>query len=159
MAQAVDIGLAIAGLVVLVGRGGVDQVVQLAVGPGTWAGLAVEVALDRQDRHRQIRRLPRLDLIAGPTRDDAHPDHQAVAIALETTGKHLQLLGYRVWPPQPLRRGPLTTLPVSSAAKRSLIRVHYTQLGHIRDDPEGFEIKPRELDAFSRPLERYVSLR
>lgn len=108
---------------------------------------------------RQIRRLPRLDLIAGPTRDDAHPDHQAVAIALETTGKHLHLLGYRVWPPQPLRRGRLATLPISSAAKRSLIRVHHTQLGHIRDDPEGFAIRPRELDAFSRPLERYVALR
>ena len=108
---------------------------------------------------RQIRRLPRLDLIAGPTRDDSHPDHQAVAIALDTAGKHLRLLGYRVWPPQPLRRGHLATLPISSAAKRSLIRLHHTQLGHIRDDPDGFQIMPRELDAFSRPLERYVSLR
>lgn len=108
---------------------------------------------------RQIYRLPRLDLIVGPTRDDAHPDHRAVAIALGKTGKHARLLGYRVWPPQPLRRGRLATLPVSSAAKRSLIRLHHTQLGQIRDDPEGFEIKPRELDAFSRPLERYVSLR
>lgn len=108
---------------------------------------------------RQIRRLPRLDLIVGPTRDDAHLDHQAVAIALETAARHVPLLGYRVWPPQPLRRGRLSALPVSSAAKRSLIRFHHTQLGHIRDDPEGFQIMPRELDAFSRPLERYVSLR
>jgi len=108
---------------------------------------------------RQIRRLPRLDLIVGPTRDDAHLDHQAVAIALDSTGKNVQLLGYRVWPPQPLRRGRLSTLPVHSATKRSLIRLHRTQLGHIRDDPEGFEIVPRELDAFARPLERYVALR
>lgn len=108
---------------------------------------------------RQIRRLPQLDLIVGPTRGDAHPDHRAVAIALETTGKHARLLGYRVWPPQPVRRGRLSTLPVNSAAKRSLIRLHRTQLGHIRDDPDGFEITPRELDAFARPLERYVSLR
>ncbi|HEY0624478.1 PIG-L family deacetylase [Sphingomonas sp.] len=108
---------------------------------------------------REIRRLPRLDLIVGPTRDDAHPDHRAVAIALETTARHARLLGYRVWPPQPIRRGHLSTLPVASAAKRSLIRLHHTQLGHIRDDPEGFQIMPRELDAFSRPLERYVWLR
>ncbi|KAI1693917.1 hypothetical protein DdX_20385 [Ditylenchus destructor] len=107
---------------------------------------------------RQIRRLPRLDLIAGPAgrraprspgrRHRARNDGQAPAAA--------RLPGVAT---AALRRGPLTTLPVSSAAKRSLIRVHYTQLGHIRDDPEGFEIKPRELDAFSRPLERYVSLR
>ncbi|MCW4463484.1 PIG-L family deacetylase [Sphingomonas sp. BT-65] len=108
---------------------------------------------------RQIRRLPRLDLIVGPTRDDAHPDHQAVAIALDAIGKHVRLLGYRVWPPHPLRRGRLWTLPVNSAAKRSLIRLHHTQLGSIRDDPEGFQIMPRELDAFARPLERYVALR
>ena len=108
---------------------------------------------------RQIRRLPRLHLIVGPTRDDGHPGHQAVAIALVTTGKSIRLLGYRVWPPQPLRHGRLSTLPVSSSAKRSLIRLHRTQLGHIRDDPEGFEIVSRELDAFARPLERYVALR
>ncbi|WP_423607148.1 PIG-L deacetylase family protein [Sphingomonas sp. MS122] len=137
---------------------------RLGVMPGSihFLGLpdgATTVDTCRRALARQIRRLPRLDLIVGPTRDDAHPDHRAVAIALETTGKHLRLLGYRVWPPQPLRHGRLSALPVSSAAKRSLIRFHRTQLGHIRDDPDGFEIRPRELEAFSRPLERYVSLR
>jgi hypothetical protein len=50
-------------------------------------------------------------------------------------------------------------MPGGSAAKRSLIRVHRTQLGAIADDPAGFAIARHELDAFSHPLEAYLEVR
>ncbi len=42
-----------------------------------------------------------------------------------------------------------------AAAKRSLIRVHRTQLGAITDDPHGFAIARHELAVFSHAVERF----
>ena len=110
-----------------------------------------------------LRRLVRsgVDLIVAPAAADAHPDHRAVAAALHRLGGRARRLSYQVWPPQsPLRRGSrLVAMPGGAAAKRSLIRVHRTQLGAIGDDPAGFTIARHELDAFSHPLEAYLEVR
>ncbi|WP_293873382.1 MULTISPECIES: PIG-L family deacetylase [unclassified Sphingomonas] len=114
---------------------------------------------------RALRRIVRsgagADLIVGPAAGDAHPDHQAVAAALYCLRGGARRLAYQVWPPQALARGRARTVTMrgGSAAKRSLIRVHATQLGAIRDDPTGFAIARHELDAFSHPLEAFVEVR
>lgn len=104
---------------------------------------------------------PGVDLIVGPAAGDAHPDHQAVAAALHRLRGGARRLAYQVWPPQSLARGRAQTVAMrgGSAAKRSLIRVHATQLGAIHDDPTGFAIARHELDAFSHPLEAFVEVR
>jgi len=125
------------------------------------------VGAHRADLTRALRRIVRagagagVDLIVGPAAADAHPDHRAVAAALHRIGGGSRRLSYQVWPPQsPLRRGSrLVAMPGGSAAKRSLIRVHRTQLGAIADDPAGFAIARHELDAFSHPLEAYLEVR
>ncbi|EZP54972.1 MULTISPECIES: PIG-L deacetylase family protein [Sphingomonas] len=111
---------------------------------------------------RHLRRLSaRADLIVGPAADDAHPDHRAVAAALDRLPGRARRLSYRVWPPR--RRGDVQglTLPVpgGSAFKRLLIARHRTQLGAIRDDPAGFAIAAHELRAFAQPIERFGGAR
>ena len=101
------------------------------------------------------------DLIVGPAADDAHPDHRAVAAALQGLTGRARRLAYPVWPPQSRARGRsrIAAMPGGAAAKRSLIRLHRTQLGAIGDDPAGFAIARHELDAFCRPLEAFVEVR
>ncbi len=65
---------------------------------------------------------------------------------------------YQVWPPQRARvaRGRTVSLAGGAAAKRSLIRMHRTQLGAISDDPHGFAIARHELAVFAHPVEQYA---
>ena len=100
------------------------------------------------------------DLIVGPAAADAHADHRTVAVALDRLARGARRLTYQVWPPQAPSRGRLLIgiMPGGAAAKRSLIRVHRTQLGAIRDDPHGFAIARHELDAFSHPLEAFLEI-
>ncbi len=101
------------------------------------------------------------DLIVGPAISDAHPDHRAVAAALRQWRSGARRLSYKVWPPRQRlgARGGLVVSPRGASAKRSLIRVHRTQLGAIRDDPSGFAIAPHELAAFAYPIECFVEER
>ncbi|GAA0662838.1 LmbE family N-acetylglucosaminyl deacetylase [Sphingomonas insulae] len=102
------------------------------------------------------------DLIVAPAIGDAHPDHRAVAMALRRVPGGARRLAYQVWPPRSLDRGRgrgrTLAAPGGSAGKRSLIRLHRTQLGAISDDPAGFAIARHELDAFCYPLEAFVEL-
>nr|WP_277998549.1 PIG-L family deacetylase [Sphingomonas liriopis] len=109
-----------------------------------------------------LRRLTRgIDLIVGPAASDAHPDHQAVAAALHRLPGRARRLTYQVWPPRTAigARARTLVVPGGTAAKRSLIRLHATQLGMIRDDPAGFAIAAHELAAFAHPIETFVELR
>ncbi len=117
-------------------------------------GRVDQTACDRA-LHREARRTGRLDLIAGPAAADGHPDHRAVATALRTCRHPARRLYHQVWPPATRMAGPILALPIAVTAKRSLIRVHRTQLGAIRDDPTGFAIARHELDAFARSPERH----
>lgn len=110
---------------------------------------------------RAIARNRRIDLLVGPALSDAHPDHRAVADALDMVRSRPRYLTYRVWPPQGRVTAPMRSIvmPSGAAAKRSLIRSHRTQLGAITDDPKGFTIAPHELRAFAHPVERFVERR
>ncbi|MDY0959603.1 PIG-L family deacetylase [Sphingomonas sp. CFBP8993] len=117
----------------------------------------------QQDRCHQrldrgLRRLGRIDLLVGPAASDAHPDHRAVAAVLARFRFAGRRLAYRVWPPQRAtgHRCRCISLPGGAAAKRSLIGTHRTQLGAIRDDPQGFTIARHELAVFAHPVERFV---
>lgn len=101
-----------------------------------------------------------VDLIVGPAASDAHPDHRAVAAALAGGFGGARRLGYQVWPPRAdLRAGGTISMRGGHSAKRSLIRLHRTQLGAITDDPTGFAIARHELAAFAHPIETFVELR
>jgi LmbE family N-acetylglucosaminyl deacetylase len=113
---------------------------------------------------RQLARIVarrRADMIVGPVIGDAHPDHQAVAAMLDAVPGPALRLGYQVWPPRAVagRRARRVVVRGGHATKRSLIRVHRTQLGAIHDDPEGFTMAPHELRIFARPIETYVVVR
>lgn len=110
---------------------------------------------------RAIARHRRLDLIVGPTSDDAHPDHRAVAAAILRCRSPTRRLGYRVWPHRRGRQRLAASVNIAGGwiAKRSLIGVYRTQLGAIRDDPGGFAIARHELAAFAHPLETFEELR
>ncbi len=102
-----------------------------------------------------------IDLIVGPAASDSHPDHRAVATALATIPGGMRRLAYRVWPPSRRGSGNAGTIVMRGghAAKRSLIRMHRTQMGIITDDPAGFAIARHELDAFSDPRETFMDAR
>jgi hypothetical protein len=51
------------------------------------------------------------------------------------------------------------SLTGGGSAKRSLIRLHRTQLGMIADDPDGFSIARHELAVFAHPVERFIEAR
>jgi LmbE family N-acetylglucosaminyl deacetylase len=112
---------------------------------------------------RRLRRIVarwRPDLIVGPAAEDAHPDHRAVARSLDAVAPAVRRLAYRVWPVRGRRRTASGLLRVrgGAPAKRSLIALHRTQLGAIRDDPAGFAIAAHELRAFAHPLERFATV-
>lgn len=121
-------------------------------------GLSACAVLCRQRLSRAIRQCRDLDMIVGPAMTDAHPDHRAVAAALGDTRFAGRRMTYQVWPPQRARvaRGRSVTLAGGAAAKRSLIRMHRTQLGAITDDPHGFAIARHELAVFAHPVEQFV---
>ncbi|WP_322966212.1 PIG-L deacetylase family protein [Sphingomonas fuzhouensis] len=142
------------------GRLGVrpDRVTFLGLPDG---GLPGRQDLCRRQLRRTLRTYGVVDLLVGPAASDAHPDHQAVARALRSGRGRARHLTYQVWPPQ-RRAGPRchkVVMPGGVAAKRSLIRLHRTQLGAIRDDPEGFTIARHELDVFAHPVERFAEAR
>lgn len=122
--------------------------------------LGTREGLCRRALHAMLARV-RADLVVGPATDDAHPDHQAVAAALRQWQPGVRRLSYKVWPPR--RRVSGCGLRIVSRAgasvKRSLIRLHRTQLGAITDDPNGFAIAPHELAAFAHPIEFFVKER
>lgn len=107
---------------------------------------------------RAIRTVASPDLIVGPVAFDDHPDHRAVALALRPAGRGRVSYGYGVWPPRIGFRGIRRTAVMrgGSIFKRSVIRVHRSQLGAIKDDPSGFAIARHELEAFSHPIERFM---
>ncbi|USU05298.1 PIG-L family deacetylase [Sphingomonadaceae bacterium OTU29LAMAA1] len=109
-------------------------------------------------RLRNIALAMRADLIVGPAMTDSHPDHRAVARALRTVRSASRRLSYQVWPARGRERARTryVRVPGGCMAKRSLIAVHRTQLGAIRDDPAGFSIAPHELAAFAHPVEAFV---
>ncbi len=103
-----------------------------------------------------IARHKRCDLIVGPSLDDEHPDHRAVAFAIAASRSPARRLYYRVWPPK------RTLSPVHSAlrvrpgfAKASVIAEYRTQYTRLVDDPHGFAMSVRERAAFSRPIEYF----
>ncbi len=102
-----------------------------------------------------------VDLIVGPAEEDAHPDHRAVARALKRASRSVRHLTYQVWPARGRTASRIRRHPVRGGVtmKRSLIRMHRTQLGMIRDDPGGFAIAPHELRAFGFPVEMFVEAR
>ena len=99
-----------------------------------------------------------LDLIVGPAISDAHPDHRAVAAALRHVPGKARRLHYQVWPPRRVggRRERTVAMCGGHAAKRSLIRLHRTQMGVIDDDPNGFAIARHELAVFAHPMESFA---
>lgn len=121
-------------------------------------GLSTRIGLCRKRLSRAIRQCRGLDMLVGPTMTDAHPDHRAVAAALRDTRFAGRRMTYQVWPPQRARvaRGRTVSLAGGAAAKRSLIRLHRTQLGVITDDPHGFAIARHELAVFAHPIEQYA---
>ncbi len=124
-------------------------------------GLSVRRDGCRKTLHRALRRHRAMDLLVGPAGSDAHPDHRAVATALRQFRFGGRRLTYQVWPPR--RRGDARVRTVSltggGSAKRSLIRLHRTQLGMIADDPDGFSIARHELAVFAHPVERFIEAR
>lgn len=100
------------------------------------------------------------DLIVGPAEGDAHRDHQIVAQVMKRLPKTALSLTYQVWPTFH-RAGGKTMRHVAAggaASKRSLIRLHRTQMGAIRDDPAGFAIARHELAVFCHPIEVFVEV-
>lgn len=121
-------------------------------------GLSARPVLCRQLLSRAICHCRDVDMLVGPAMTDGHPDHRAVAAALRDTRFAGRRMTYQVWPPQRARvaRGRTVTLAGGAAAKRSLIRMHRTQLGAITDDPHGFAIACHELAVFAHPVEQFV---
>lgn len=120
--------------------------------------LAGEGASCRRALHRLLARHV-ADLLVGPAAGDAHPDHQAVATALAQWRGRARRLSYQVWPPRRRSAARVRTVVTCGLAKRSLIRLHRTQLGAITDDPTGFAIARHELAVFAHPIERFVEER
>lgn len=114
----------------------------------------------RRALRRALDRYAGIDLIVGPAAADAHPDHRAVAAALAAYPTKALRLTYQVWPPHGRAKGCAASVVMSGGvvAKRSLIGVHRTQLGAIRDDSHGFTIAPHELAVFAHPIERFAVL-
>lgn len=118
--------------------------------------------LNRAGRARLVRGLARharVNLLAMPAPDDAHPDHRNTARAcIRRQGWHRRI-GYGVWP---ARRptGPTVTLPLRSdrALKSVALGRHATQMGRIADDSTGFTIDRSTRARFLRPAERYREL-
>jgi LmbE family N-acetylglucosaminyl deacetylase len=117
--------------------------------------LTGDVARCRLRLHRRLARCG-ADLLVAPAASDAHPDHQAVAAALSQWRCGARRLSYQVWPPRRRSGTRIRTVVTRGAAKRSLIRMHRTQLGAIADDPSGFAIARHELAVFAHPIERFV---
>ncbi len=120
--------------------------------------LSAETLLCRRRLNRAIRRCRGLDMLVGPAMTDAHPDHRAVAAALRAVRFSGRRMTYQVWPPQRTRVARCRTVSLAGgvAAKRSLIRMHRTQLGAITDDPHGFAIARHELVVFAHAVEQFA---
>ena len=101
----------------------------------------------------------RPDLVVAPARDDDHPDHRAIAVALGSVAA--RRLEYLVWPHRQTRsrRASHQLRLGSTSAKRGAIRRYRTQMGAITDDPGGFAISRRELAGFARPVEQFREVR
>lgn len=132
-----------------------DRVTFLGLPDGA---LSSHDALCRRALHRSLARRA-ADLLVAPAVSDAHPDHQAVAAALDQWRCGARRLSYQVWPPRKQSGARVRTMVTCGVAKRSLIRLHRTQLGAITDDPTGFAIARHELAAFAHPIERFVEQR
>lgn len=109
---------------------------------------------------RAIRTMPPADLVVGPVEDDDHGDHRAVARAVRRCrfGSRPRLsLGYRVWPLDRRKVGPMRVLLRGAGrhAKRRAVLSYRTQAGAITDSPTGMMITHRHLAAFARPFEHF----
>ncbi len=109
---------------------------------------------------RRLRARPQPDLLIVPSEQDNHPDHRVVAGLCECawpTG--IRRLRYLVWPSQ---RAPVNLFgreiglygPV--AAKRAAIQRYRSQMGLIRDDPDGFCLTAEMIARMCRPHERFA---
>ncbi len=96
-------------------------------------------------------------LLVGPSANDAHSDHVAVANAIARTRlAGARRLAYRVWPDGRTRlagsaRG--VSVAGGALAKRSVIQTYRSQTGRITDSPAGFVMSRAELARFARPVE------
>lgn len=108
---------------------------------------------------RELNRPDAPDLVVGPTIDDDHPDHRAVALALTAVApRRMRRLDYGVWAAHATpARTACWTAPITApwAAKRFALRLHRSQAGLIADDPGGFVFTPAQEAAFTRPLETF----
>lgn len=119
---------------------------------------AAERRLQRQLGRAVLRRAAP-DLIVGPTADDAHADHRAVASALVRLPRRGERrIGYQVWPEGAARSLHDVVVPLDTGAraiKRRVVRSYRTQAGLITDATAGFAMTHRHLRAFVRPTERF----
>ena len=108
-----------------------------------------------------------------PWRRDPHPDHRAtsqiVQAALDSLTEKPRVLEYPVWAweraaqedvPQ-AHEAQAFRLDISgvSAAKRSAVDAHQSQVTHlIDDDPHGFWLSPEVIAHFERPWEVYLEV-
>jgi LmbE family N-acetylglucosaminyl deacetylase len=107
---------------------------------------------------RKVNALPTPLLALAPLPSDAHPDHRVVAAAA-WRGPGVRWWRYPVWPAGQ-RLGGARALPLSAQerlAKRHAIRGYRTQAGRITDDPGGFAMTARQIEAFSRPRELFAA--
>ncbi|KQS02195.1 GlcNAc-PI de-N-acetylase [Sphingomonas sp. Leaf357] len=107
-----------------------------------------------------VARVGACDLIVLPARDDDHPDHRAIAVALARLPA--RRLHYLVWPNRQAasrRASHYLRLGDQAAAKRGAITRYRTQMGAITDDPHGFAISRAELAGFARPVELFREVR
>lgn len=122
---------------------------------------AAEPSLRRRLGHAVLGRAAP-DLIVGPTAEDAHADHRAVAHALcHLPRRGERRIGYQVWPEGAARalRGLAVPLDAGArATKRRVVRSYRTQAGRIADAEAGFAMTHRHLRAFVRPTERFTVL-
>ena len=130
-----------------------DRIRSLALPDGRLA--QIQPLVDRRVA-RAVRCVAELDLLVGPMDDDDHADHRAVAAALARIRTPALRLTYAVWPADAEARQRVQ-LPVrgGAMAKRAALRTYRSQLGDIRDDPQGFALSARQVAAFTRGRERF----
>ncbi|WP_420605497.1 PIG-L deacetylase family protein [Novosphingopyxis sp.] len=95
--------------------------------------------------------------IFGPAIIDDHPDHRAAAHAVLRNRRSVPYFAYTIWPTGRYDTGGLISVPLKSVHKRKRMAAkHYrSQLGMIKDDPDGFSLKPEDLRRLARPAETF----
>jgi len=100
------------------------------------------------------------DLVCLPSEDDEHPDHAKTrTLARRLLSGAGVCLSYTVWPKPgnlPVREAAEFALSSTLVvAKRAALSEYRTQLGAVRDDPDGFVIDAELFARFTGPVERF----